>query len=172
MRFRYAITEAIKYSKNEEVPSVGKVENLRKDISNIPKHILGDHTKCSKYFCRKETVDTTTVADMKLTPLYDKLMEFERYLANHSKSLIYDVDNNCAEQFNSVIARHSGGKSVNYVMKRSYQTRCFASVVALNSKKELSNLKMKYGRLNDPFVLKYEFTKQKQNDSSDLQTKN
>ncbi|KAG5863533.1 hypothetical protein JTB14_020622 [Gonioctena quinquepunctata] len=59
-----------------------KVENLRKDILNSPKYILGDHTKCSKFFCRKETVDTTTVADMKLTPLYDKLMEFVRYLAN------------------------------------------------------------------------------------------
>lgn len=88
-------------------------------------------------------------------------MEFVRYIANHSKSLIYDVDNNCAEQFNNVIARHSGGKRINYVMKRSYQTRCYASVVALNSKKELSCLKTKYGRLNDPFVLKYELKKQK-----------
>lgn len=67
MRFRYAITEAIKYRKNETVPSAEKVDNLRKDILNSPKHILGDHTTCSKYFCRKEIVDTTTVADMKLT---------------------------------------------------------------------------------------------------------
>lgn len=52
----------------------------------------------------------------------------------HASSLIYDVDNNIVEQFNSIISKFIGGKRINYCKKRSYQSRCAAAVVSHNTR--------------------------------------
>lgn len=43
--------------------------------------------------------------------------------------------NNRAEQFNSIVAKMVGGKRVNFSLKDSYTTRCYAAVVSFNTGK-------------------------------------
>ncbi|KAF2901346.1 hypothetical protein ILUMI_04838, partial [Ignelater luminosus] len=40
-------------------------------------------------------------------------------IARHANSLISDVDNNCVEHFNSILAKHPGAIRINYCMRRS-----------------------------------------------------
>lgn len=63
-----------------------------------------------------------------------------KYLATHSKSLLYNVDTNTVEQFNSIICKHIGGKRINYCSRRSFQARCEASAVEWNTKHFVSIL--------------------------------
>lgn len=56
-----------------------------------------------------------------------------RRVVNNSKSLIYDVDNNICEQFNSIINKHIGGKRVNFMQKQSYNSRVYTAVVSFNT---------------------------------------
>lgn len=61
-----------------------------------------------------------------------------RYLANHAKSLIHNLDTNSVEQFNSIICKHIGGKRINYCWSRSFQGRCHAAVISWNKKSTVS----------------------------------
>lgn len=65
--------------------------------------------------------------------LFKKIMEHTTQIALHSKSLLYNLNNNRAEQFNSIVAKHVGGKRVNFSLKKSYTARCNAAVVSFNS---------------------------------------
>ena len=51
LKLRTAIVSAIKYRKNEQCPLHEKIENLKNDILNSPRHILGNHSNCAPYFC-------------------------------------------------------------------------------------------------------------------------
>jgi hypothetical protein len=56
------------------------------------------------------------------------------HLADFSHHLVYNVDSNMVEHFNSIVAMYSGGKRINYVQKGSYKTRCTAAVVTYNTR--------------------------------------
>ncbi|KAJ8877089.1 hypothetical protein PR048_021541 [Dryococelus australis] len=75
-------------------------EELRKDILNSPFHVFGDHSKCSErqYFC-----------DGLPKPREVNLVQ---RAASNASSLILDVDNNMAENYNSVVAKFVGGKRI------------------------------------------------------------
>lgn len=75
---------------------------------------------------------------MPILDIREKITEFVSYLSRHANSLILDVDNNIVEQFNSIICKYIGGKRVNYCLKRSYQGRCFAAAVSVNTKTAMS----------------------------------
>lgn len=165
LRFRAAVTKSIQHRLQEDVPLHDKISNLRSDILNSPSHIFGEHKSCSKiaYFCKeKEVAGNTVIHDMRLTPLYDKMMTPVRYLANHAKSLIHNVDTNSVEQFNSIVCKHIGGKRINFCTRRSFEGRCYASVLSWNLKDAgkissmitgrsstiLSNITLKYKNTN------------------------
>ncbi|KAJ8888650.1 hypothetical protein PR048_008142 [Dryococelus australis] len=57
-----------------------------------------------------------------------------QHVASRATSLILDVGTNIYENFNSVVARTKGGKCINFTLRNSYQTRCEATVVSVNSK--------------------------------------
>jgi len=46
--------------------------------------------------------------------LWVDILGARNIVAHHSSSLIYNVNNNMVEGFNSVIAKHVGGKRVNF----------------------------------------------------------
>lgn len=46
--------------------------------------------------------------------LWTEILGARNIIAHHAKSLIYNVNNNIVEGFNSVIAKHVGGKRVNF----------------------------------------------------------
>lgn len=53
-RFRYAVTRAISFRKEEATSFNTKQVLLKKDITNGPKHIFGEHSQCDRYFCKKD----------------------------------------------------------------------------------------------------------------------
>lgn len=56
-----------------------------------------------------------------------------RRVADNSKSLILDVDNNYCEQLNSILNKNIGGKRINFSQKQSYNIRVQATIVSFNS---------------------------------------
>lgn len=141
LKLRGATTEAIKYRKKEEQADLDRISALKNDIFNGPNHVFGDHANCACYFCSgTKDSEINMVPEFKDCGLYDHIMKAVNYLANHSRSLIYDVDSNIVEQYHAIIAKFVGGKRINYCLRRSYQGRCAAAVVAHNTKKPHSHL--------------------------------
>lgn len=54
LRFRYAVTEAVKY--NRQIQGNASFETrliiLKSDLENGPSHVFGDHKNCRQYFCQ------------------------------------------------------------------------------------------------------------------------
>ncbi|KAK4882372.1 hypothetical protein RN001_005691 [Aquatica leii] len=91
----------------------------RKDIINGPKY-FGDHTDCEKYYCRGSKQGEENLIPILMTShLFTSIMEANRKLGNHASSLIYDVDMNAAETFNSIVAKFISGERINYCLKNS-----------------------------------------------------
>lgn len=134
LRFRTAVTKAIEYRKNQDVTTNSKIMELEFDILNGPKHIFGDHSGCGQrdYFCTGGKDEKNMVPDLEKSGIFEAIMTAVRRVAYHSKSLIHDVTNNSAELYNSHVAKFVGGKRVNFALRRSYQGRCDAAVVAHN----------------------------------------
>ncbi|KAL4104090.1 hypothetical protein QTP88_019403 [Uroleucon formosanum] len=76
--------------------------------------------------------ETNLVPEMRLSGLWDELTGAINLVAHHSDNLLYSVNNNCGEAYNSVIAKYVGGKRVNYSLRGSYKTRCNATVISYN----------------------------------------
>lgn len=141
LKLRVAVRKAIKHRKNEILSNVDKIALLRTDILNSPSHVFGEHKSCAGYFCSdSKPGDVNRIPELKESGLYEEIMKPVGYLANHSRSLIFDVDSNSVEQFNSIVAKFVGGKRINFSMRRSYQGRCAAAVVSHNTKKPHSIL--------------------------------
>lgn len=67
------------------------------------------------YFCNgpKEN-ELNMVPQMESCGLWVDILGARNIVAHHSSSLIYNVNNNVVEGFNNVIAKHVGGKRVNF----------------------------------------------------------
>lgn len=108
---------------------------MKRDIENAPNHILGDHSGCAKYFCNGPATpdEKNNYRLMFNDPIYRKLVDAMGRLKINAKSLIYDLDSNSAEQYNSVLVKYTGGKRINYSLKNSYAARCAAAVSQFNT---------------------------------------
>jgi len=137
LRLRKGIVSAIQYRKKNKHTE----KDLQNDILNSLNHVLGEHSKCTDYFC--DTVDDINFAEkIKATDplLYSTIMHHVRYLARHSRSLLQNVDSNVVESLNGIIAKLIGGKRINFAMSRSYQGRCSAATLMKNTKRPSYNL--------------------------------
>lgn len=137
-RLRYAVTSAIRHRKAQVgQPLYVRVEDLRKDIKNGPSHVFGEHGSCAErgYFCdgNLKPGEINLVEDMKLTGVFQEIQSAMHRLTEHASSLIWDVDNNVAELYNSHVAKAIGGKRVNFALRESYEARCDSAVVRMNS---------------------------------------
>lgn len=139
-RLRVAVTSAIKFRISENNTFEEKICNLSKDIINSPRHVFGDHLKCDLYFCKNSNSDKNHTGDFISCNLFPKILYHCSRLANNARSLIYNLDSNIAETFNSIIAKFIGGKRINFTGRQSYSGRCAAAVVAFNSKAPHSTL--------------------------------
>lgn len=133
-RLRTAVRSAIQFRKEQNHSVENKIENLQQDIINSPRHIFCDHTQCEDYYCTNERKSETNLTPRAQT-LMLKLQKNASQLAINSRSLLHCSTNNRAEQFNSIVAKMVGGKRVNFSIKDSYATRCYAAVVAFNTGK-------------------------------------
>jgi len=108
---------------------------------NSPYHILGEHKKCDKYFCKgSKTGDQNLVSIAENCGLMREINMANRRLYNNAQSLLKNVDNNICEQFNSMINKYIGGKRTNLSQKHTYNTRVEAAVIAFNSQSYLRTI--------------------------------
>ncbi|XP_060858281.1 uncharacterized protein LOC132935681 [Metopolophium dirhodum] len=134
LRLRYAVTEAIKFRSNMKINATEKVKLLKSDILNGPYHVFGYHTHCDQYFCDSlKDGENNLVPDLEKSGLWNDILAARNLLAHHSSSLIHNVNNNCVENYNSVVAKYVGGKRINFSLKGSYQTRCHIALTSLNA---------------------------------------
>lgn len=111
-----------------------KIKLLKSDIMNGPYHIFGDHNNCAQYFCKGlKDGEKYFVTEMEKSGLWNDILAARNLLTHHSCSLVYNVNNNCVENFNSVVAKYVGGKRINFSLKGSYQTRCHIALSSLNA---------------------------------------
>ncbi|KAK4883412.1 hypothetical protein RN001_006731 [Aquatica leii] len=66
--------------------------------------------------------------------LFFRLEQHLKMVWLNARSLLEDVDSNVVEHFNSIVAKHVGGKQINFSLRGSYQGRCAAAVVRFNTK--------------------------------------
>ncbi|KAL4118949.1 hypothetical protein QTP88_011827 [Uroleucon formosanum] len=72
------------------------------------------------------------VPDMKRVGLWDDIGSIRSALTYHTESLMFNLNNNAAENYNSILAKFVGGKRVNLCLRGSYELRCNAAVTAYN----------------------------------------
>lgn len=133
-RFCKGIRSAMKHWKESQLPTNEKTKNLKTDIINAPYHIFGDHKKCQSYFCNGKESENL-VEDMRTSGFFQEVFKILRYFSTHSNSLVEFVSSNAAEQFNGIVAKFTGGKRINFSLKKSYAYRVAAAVIQHNSKR-------------------------------------
>lgn len=90
--------------------------------------------KCEVYFCSgPKQCEVNLVPEIVNCGLMNEIAYILRRVVDNARSLIFDVDNNYCEQFNSIINKHIAGKRINFTQKQSYSTRVHAAVVSFNS---------------------------------------
>lgn len=73
-----------------------------------------------KYSCNIERNVQNYVQEIENEGLWQDISATKNLVAYHADSLIYDVNNNCIESYNSVVAKFVDGKIVNYSLKGNY----------------------------------------------------
>lgn len=73
-----------------------------------------------RYFCNAEPNVQNYVPEMEKCGLWQDISAAKNLVAYHADSLIYDVNNNYVECYNSVVAKFVGGKRVNYSLRGNY----------------------------------------------------
>lgn len=136
-RLRIAAKTAVRFRMAQSFSIAEKIKLLQKDFVNSPKHIFGDHSKCEGYYCGDEKKSEINLVP-EVKQLMQKLIAISSSLAFNSRSLLHNLNNNRAEQFNATVAKYVGGKRINYSLKNSYALRCYAAVVAFNTGKPIS----------------------------------
>ncbi|GFU13760.1 uncharacterized protein NPIL_38891 [Nephila pilipes] len=88
---------------------------LQKHILNAPYHVFGVHQNCVDSVCSiQRKNDTNWIPDLLQSGLLYRIMNVVNNLADNSKSLLFSANNNCVEQFHSIVAKFIGGKRVNF----------------------------------------------------------
>lgn len=128
-----SVTKAIAYRKESNLQYNEKVALLKQDIMNSLYHVFGNHNGCASYFCNgpKEN-EVNLVPQMESCGLWVDILGARNIVAHHSSSLIYNVNNNVVEGFNSVIAKHFGEKRVNFSCRGSYNARYNTAATSFN----------------------------------------
>lgn len=71
-----------------------------------------------RYFCTgKKNNEINLVPELQKCGLWNDIIAAINLVAYHSNSLIYHVNNNCVETYNSVVAKYIGGKRVNFSLR-------------------------------------------------------
>ncbi|KAK4879753.1 hypothetical protein RN001_007899 [Aquatica leii] len=78
-----------------------------------------------------------TVNDYEQCGILTAIITIVQRLADHASSLLFDVDTNPAETYNSIVAKFVGGKRINFSLKNSYKLRCEMAAISYNSEGKL-----------------------------------
>ncbi|XP_048481126.1 uncharacterized protein LOC119691926 isoform X1 [Plutella xylostella] len=119
-------------------------QKLFEEIQTLHLHAFGNHCNCKSHFCQTNKENVCDVpTEFFTSALWQKICFIVNSLAGHSRSLAHNVDSNIVECFHSIVAKFVGGKRVNYSLRRGYQTRCAASAVSFNAKRNPVTIMLK-----------------------------
>ncbi|KAE8739266.1 hypothetical protein FOCC_FOCC015226, partial [Frankliniella occidentalis] len=189
-RLATGICQATTYRSGQMGTLHERTQNLRKDILNVASHVFGDHKACADYFCpaaqQRRAAAAAAAAtsapgpsqctggagvaapEQNLVPrleksgLWRKLMENLDSVANHAHSLIHNANNNLCEVANSVVAKFIAGKRVFYSGRESFNTRCAAAALAMNTSggfREVMHRELQDGASPGQYTAKHSETK-------------
>lgn len=132
---------ARKHWNEENVPTETKIENLRKDIYNVPFHVFGSHENCHTYFCtKKNSTEQNLVTVMKANSTFNSILDAMSRVRSNARSYLLNENTNIAEQFNGLIAKYTGGKRVNFSKSKSFLGRSKLAVLQHNTGRAYSAL--------------------------------
>ncbi|KAK3926636.1 Putative pre-16S rRNA nuclease [Frankliniella fusca] len=162
-RLSNAISKASTYRGAQNGSLTERTQNLENDIRNATCHVFGDHSKCEAYFCQTvqtrmaaavpgpshradpappgqlqvETAPEAAIVNwvprLQKSGLWGKLQEHLETMAKHARSLIHNLNNNMCEVANSQVAKFISGKRVFYSRRASFNARCAAAALAMNT---------------------------------------
>ncbi|XP_052120605.1 uncharacterized protein LOC127748927 [Frankliniella occidentalis] len=162
-RLSNAISKASTYRARQEGTLHVRIQQLSDDIKNSACHVFGEHSRCQAYFCQtarnraqagpsappaapaapaaaqsqEEAAPDEAVLNwvprLQKSGLWTKLMSNLDTMANRANSLIENVNNNMCEVANSVVAKFIAGKRVFYSSRASFNVRCAAATLAMNT---------------------------------------
>jgi hypothetical protein len=175
MKFRNAVTKAIEFRKNESTSMTQKIRDLRNDILNIPSHVFGEHKRCAEigYFCNGTLKDGEQNIVPQLTELglFEKLEVAITHLSIFCESLLYNVNSNSVESYNSIISKFIGGKRINFGLRGSYQSRCSGSVLQFNTQRVMTSLCNSMNKITPTTAVKVENNRKRNNDKKEKRYK-
>lgn len=120
-RLRTSILMATQYRiKEESTDFMGKVSALSGDLRNVPSHVFGVHKQCSAlgYYKRSwKDKEKNLIPEMVDCGLYQDIETCLHRLIYNAPSLINNMNNNIAEQYNSVVCKFVAGKRVNFIKR-------------------------------------------------------
>jgi hypothetical protein len=66
--------------------------------------------------------------------LFEPFLRCLSRVANLSSSLLFDVDNNASECYNSIVNKFIGDKRIKFSLKGSNEGRCYSAIVNYSTK--------------------------------------
>jgi hypothetical protein len=115
-----AVKKAVEHRSKENGSLREQITLLIKDMKNAPSiSMFGEHKECSeiKYFnCQKEG-ETNYIEIMSTCGLYEDIESCFKRLIDNAFSLILNMTNNLAEQYNSIVCKFIRGKKINFSLK-------------------------------------------------------
>lgn len=71
-----------------------------------------------RYFCTGvKANENNLVPALQKCGVWNDLMAAINLVAYHANSLIHNVNNNCVEGYNSIVAKYVGGKRINFSLR-------------------------------------------------------
>ena len=78
-------------------------------------HIFGNHEQCASYFCYKSGQSNDILfSTFANGVLYEPYKQVLNRVATLSSSLLFDIENNAVECYNSVVNKFVGGKRISF----------------------------------------------------------
>ncbi|CAB3257324.1 unnamed protein product [Arctia plantaginis] len=173
MSIRKVITTSIKENRQQINNRDEAIKHLHEDICNSINHAFGDHRSCKDFYCNKEkSFNENVIPQIENSIFWFRVRVVINSVASKSRSLLENVDTNTVERLNSVIAKFVGGKRINWSLRRSYQSRCSAAVVAFNTKRPIYTLHKKIlGQSPKGNLKKYQEKKDRKRNLTNLVTR-
>jgi len=83
-----------------------------------------------RYFCtRKNDTDINLVPEMQECGIWNDIVASINLVAYHSESLVYHVNNNAVESYNSIVVKYIGGKRINFSFKGDLTKYIFKHII-------------------------------------------
>ncbi|KAL4127182.1 hypothetical protein QTP88_011379 [Uroleucon formosanum] len=91
----------------------GFVQSLKTN-NLIYSHLIGDGDSSVFLYKKKNDTNINLVPEMQECGIWNDIIASINLVSYHSESLVYHVNNNAVESYNSIMAKYIGGKRINF----------------------------------------------------------